>query len=231
MGSKQSNTVHRETCSSASALNPMVRSALSAELRELLCQAAGGSPDVPSGWARLQRDAELMLRSAVSDALGRSELRITGVYVLASRPFVQLSSPDRVVHGIYRRAVACARHTCQVCGRAGRVWEELSQFRVLCPRCAAPHAITADLDALEQVRAQRRQPSDTVPVAEIPPRLLAAITAALATAEGVDGANDRTERNTRRRTTINREEFERWCDWLFALRHSAKFEEAITSVS
>ncbi len=108
------------------------------DLLGLLRFIAGGSPEVPSGWVRLQREAQHRLTAAMSAVPGRSAIRVTAVCPFSSQPAFRLTTDDAVVRGIYRRTLAKARHTCQACGRAGRVWESLSQHRVLCPRCAAP---------------------------------------------------------------------------------------------
>src|SRR5512137_956389 len=44
------------------------------DLRDLLCQAAGGTADIPIGWSRLRHDAERMLQSATTDVGLRREL-------------------------------------------------------------------------------------------------------------------------------------------------------------
>ena len=198
------------------------------ELLSVLRRAAGSAPDVPPGWGRLQRDAERMLGSATATLTSRHELRVTGLYVLGSQPVVCLSTHDPVMHVIYRRTLARARHTCQVCGRAGRAWDCLSQFQILCARCAAPHAVAADLDALQALRDGQRRASHGVPVAELPVRLAATIAAVLTpTAHG--------ERQDARHAPpahpASREEFERWCAWLLALRENPKFAQALGSAA
>lgn len=198
------------------------------DLRDLLCQAAGGTADIPIGWSRLRHDAERMLQSATTDVGLRRELRVTGVYVLGSTPVVHLTGHDAVVHGICRRTVARARHTCQICGRTGHVWECLSQFQVLCARCAAPQVVAADLDALEALRQRRGSANQSIPVAELPARLVTAIAMALDTATS-DGSCGQPRVNQSTRHAITRQEFDRWCQWFLALRESPKFVELIGS--
>ena len=115
------------------------------ELSRVLREAAGGLPAVPTGWSRLQRETERMLQSATGAVESRGVLTVTGVYVLASQPYVRLSAEDPVVHGIYRRALARARHTCQVCGRAGRVW-------------GRPESVSGTLHPMRRVSRHRCRP-------------------------------------------------------------------------
>ena len=198
------------------------------ELLSVLRQAAGGATDVPPGWRRVQRDAQRMLQSAVATIESRWDLRVTDLYVLGSQPLVRLSAHDPVVHGIYRRTIARARHTCQVCGRAGRAWDCLSQFQVLCPRCAAPHVVAADLDTLQALRDRQRHASHDSPVAEFPVRLAATIAAALPQPRDSSEAQD--ARPTQAVRPVTRDEFERWCGWLLALRDDPRFSAALDSV-
>ena len=198
------------------------------ELSRVLREAAGGLPAVPTGWSRLQRETERMLQSATGAVESRGVLTVTGVYVLASQPYVRLSAEDPVVHGIYRRALARARHTCQVCGRAGRVWGDLSQFQVLCTRCAASHAIAADRDAVENLRDRQRRAGHMAPVAEIPPRLATAIGELLNAA--MDCGTSEGSGCTPDVRPITTDDFDRWCGWLLKLRDNPKFAEALASV-
>ena len=198
------------------------------ELLAVLRQAAGGTPCVPPGWARLQRDAERMLRTAASTVASRRELRVTDIYVLGSQPVVRLSNHDPVVHGIYRRTLARARHTCQACGRAGRTWSCLSQFQVVCARCAAPYAVAADLDALEELRDRQRRAGRDAVVAEIPPRLANTIALVLRDAEDYGTGDDFLRTSAAR--PLTRDEFDPWCSWLLELRDNPKFAEALALV-
>jgi hypothetical protein len=208
-----------------SALDTGASSGRHSELHSVLRQAAGGTHDVPPGWCSLQQDAERMLQSASATVESRRELQVTHLYVLGSQPVVRLSKHDRVVHGIYRRTIVRARHTCQVCARAGRAWDCLSQFRVLCARCAAPHAVAADLDMLQALRDRQRRAGHDAPVAELPVRLASTI------ADGLSHSRNDGEVQHARPAQLVRptthEEFERWCAWLLALRESPKFVEAL----
>ncbi len=199
------------------------------DLLGLLRYIAGGSPEVPSGWARLQREAQNRLTAATSTVPGRSAVRVTQVNGFTSRPAFRLTADDAVVRGIYRRTLTKARHTCQVCGRAGHVWENLSQYRVLCPRCAAPEVVAADLDNLETLSVRVRRSAEAVPVTDIPARLVEIIAVALDAGERdgapVEGAKPRIIQEA-----ITPEEFERWCNWLLKLRESPALVEALRSV-
>lgn len=198
-----------------------------ADLLDALRQAAGGVPDVPRGWARLQREAERTLRSATSTVEFRQDVRVTEMYVLGSQPFVRLSSDDPILHGIYRRTLARARHTCQVCGRAGRTWNCISQFQVLCPRCAAPHVVAADLDTLEALREGQRRASHDAPLPALPVRLAATIASALSLFEDVN--RHPYVHSTSIARPVSRDEFERWCNWLLKLRDDPRFTEVLES--
>ena len=210
----------RSPCSgSASAPEP--------ELRRVLRDAAGGLDAVPPGWERLLRETERMLASAAATVVSRSALTVTGLYILASQPHVRLSSEDAVVHGIYRRALARARHTCQVCGRAGRTWNDLSQFQVLCVRCAAPHVIAADLDRVDELRNFQRRAGRNQVIAELPARLAQTLAERLAATGYRSTADGRPTARIGR--PITAEEFDRWCDWLLALRTNPIFAQAFAS--
>jgi hypothetical protein len=206
------------------ALDVSASSDTQSDLVNVLLEAAGGANDVPPGWRHLQHDAERMLQSATAAVESRRELRVTNLYVLGSKPVVRLSVHDPVMHGIYRRTLARARHTCQVCARAGRAWDCLSQFQILCARCAAPHAVAADLDTLEALRDRQRRATHDAPVIELPVRLAATIAAALDNSGG--GCGQVVRPNPPAHPTTG-DEFERWCAWLLALRESPKFVEAL----
>lgn len=181
MGIDELIHAHKPTIAVRSDSETCTSSVPQSELDRVLRQATGGAPKVPPGWGRLRQDAERMLLSATASVASRRELRVTDVYMFGSQPVVRLSAHDPVVHGIYRRTLARTRHTCQSCSRAGRVWECLSQFRVLCARCAAPHVVAAELDTVEALRERvRRAPKDS-PIGELPPRLAAVIATALHT--------------------------------------------------
>ena len=199
-----------------------------AELCRVLRDAAGGLDAVPPGWERLLRETERMLTSAAATVASRSALKVTGLYILASKPHVRLSSDDTVVHGIYRRALARARHTCQVCGRAGRTWNDLSQFQVLCVRCAAPHVIAAELDRVDELRDFQRRADRSADAPELPERLSNVIAELLdATRDVRAGERAAPKSAARPRTT---EEFNRWCDWLLALRENPVLVAALASM-
>lgn len=198
-----------------------------AELLGALRQAAGGAPDVPRGWTRLHHDAVRMLQSATLTVESRQNLRVTAIYILGSQPYVRLSSDDPIVHGIYRRTLARARHTCQVCGRVGRTWDCISQFQVLCARCAAPHVVAADLDTLQALREEQRRANHDAPLAELPARLAATIATALSLSDSLDRHQDAPAMSPAR--PVSREELERWCAWLLALRDDPRFAEALDS--
>jgi hypothetical protein len=198
------------------------------DLLDLLRFIAGGSPEVPPGWVRLQCEAQHRLTAAMSAVPGRSAIRVTAVCAFSSRPAFRLTADDAVVRGIYRRTLAKARHTCQACGRAGRVWESLSQHRVLCPRCAAPEAVAADLDNLETLSLRVRHSMEAVPVTDIPTRLVDTIAAL--DAEGRYGAPVEGGRSQINQEAITPEEFERWCNWLLQLRESPALVDALRSV-
>jgi Zn finger protein HypA/HybF involved in hydrogenase expression len=199
------------------------------DLLDLLRFIAGGSPEVPPGWVRLQCEAQHRLTAAMSAVPGRSAIRVTAVCAFSSRPAFRLTADDAVVRGIYRRTLAKARHTCQACGRAGRVWESLSQHRVLCPRCAAPEVVAADLDNLEMLGLRVRHSMEAVPVTDIPARLVDIVAVALDASERdgslIEGAKPRVFQEA-----ITPEEFERWCNWLRQLRESPALVDALRSV-
>ncbi len=199
------------------------------DLIGLLRYIAGGSSEVPSGWARLQREAQHRLTAAMAAVPSRSAIRVTEVNAFSSRPAFRLTAEDTVVRGIYRRTLAKARHTCQACGRAGHVWENLSQYRVLCPRCAAPEVVAADLDNLETLSRRVRHSVEAVPVTDIPARLVDAIAAVLDAGEP-NGAPVEGGRPRINQEAIAREEFERWCNWLLPLRESPLLVEALREV-
>jgi hypothetical protein len=198
------------------------------ELSRVLREAAGGLAAVPTGWSRLQRETESMLQSATGTVGSRGALTVTGVYVLASQPYVRLSAEDPVVHGIYRRVLARARHTCQVCGRVGRTWNDLSQFQVLCTRCAAPHVIAADLDRVEELRDLTRRSDGDAVVVELPVRLANIIAELLDTTKDCSTGEHPGPMSTAR--TLTAEEFDRWCYWLLALRENPVLVQALASV-
>ena len=203
-------------------------SAPEAELCRVLRDAAGGLDAVPPGWGRLLRETERMLASAAVTLASRSAITVTGLYILASKPHVRLSAEDAVVHGIYRRALTRARHTCQVCGRAGRTWNDLSQFKVLCPRCAAPHVIAADLDRVQELRDRQRGAGRNQVIADLPVRLAQTLAERLA-AES-DWRTSDGHRPTSTARPVTTEEFDRWCEWLLALRKNPMFAQAFASV-
>ena len=201
------------------------------DLTGVLRQTAGGVATVPIGWRRLQADAEIRLQSASAEVESRRDIRITALYVLGSQPVVRLSSDDEVVRGIFRRAVARARHTCMNCGRAGRVWPDLiNRFDVLCARCAGPQAALADFDVLLELRQQRRGFEQGIPVAELPRRLVAVVTVAFAAATmrpaDQDGGQGRAIPQV-----LSRDEYDRWCRWLLELHEVSRIAQARASRS
>lgn len=90
---------------------------------------------VPPGWSQVLGHALRALGSAGRDVPHR---HCRATHVAAAMAAVGKPSRfvvDPVVHGIYRKALARARNTCQLCGRHGRASDGDKDVGVFCVRC------------------------------------------------------------------------------------------------
>ena len=105
----------------------------------MLRREAGGMVTVPPGWSQVLRHALRDLTSVGRDVPHRHS---RATHVAAAMAAVGKSSrfvADPVVEGIYRKALARARNTCQLCGRHGRAGDGDKDAGVYCATCAEKH--------------------------------------------------------------------------------------------
>jgi len=111
---------------------------------QMLAERAGS---VPSGW-RKAFDDTLVKLSAV-DCPARSSTLLSGPFVNDISLSIVAKGQDSVVSGIARCLSARTEQTCERCGRAGRLRTLATrQVAVLCPKCAAPRILNAELTQL-----------------------------------------------------------------------------------
>lgn len=108
---------------------------------DVLAQRAGS---VPAGWRRAYEDA-LVGFSAV-DCPRRHDVVLDGPFVDDISLRVSVDRKDRVVRGIARSLSTRTEQTCEKCGMTGRLRTLPTRtVAVLCPTCAAPRILSAEL--------------------------------------------------------------------------------------
>ena len=105
----------------------------------MLRREAGGMVTVPPGWLQVLRHALRDLTSACREVPHRHSRATHVAAVMAAVGKSSRFVADPVVEGIYRKALARARNTCQLCGRHGRAGDGDKDAGIYCPRCAEKH--------------------------------------------------------------------------------------------
>lgn len=101
-------------------------------------------PKFPVGWRTIM--ARTILRLAAVRSEARAGICLAPVRSDDGKLYViAVGRDDRVVDGILRKLVKISGCTCSKCGRPGRAYTVEEITETLCPRCAAPVVLRAEL--------------------------------------------------------------------------------------
>lgn len=125
------------------------------------------APDVPRGLQRKLRQLIVGLW-AVSRNLPRAKaLADLTIEFHSGMVVAGPAANDAVVWGLLRRFTLQSKYTCHDCGRSGNTRPQLG-FRSLCPRCAAPRVLRAQLFELSEAIHDLAKEDRPIEISEIP---------------------------------------------------------------